>query len=321
MKDDQTTIAEIRDGDEFVGFYVLKRSSLKESDGSFRLEIELSDKTGILQGVVWDDAQIVREQLVKGKVVKVKGRLGSYKDKPQARIDKIRTAEEGEYPPDLFIPSTTADCDSLVISISEYIDSFSDTHLQQLGKLIFNNSAFMKEFKRAPGGSQWHHSCLGGLIEHSVAVADICNWIAVKYPGLNRDLLIIAALLHDVGKIRELSAKNTIEYSDEGRLEGHLVMGDRFVRNMTDRIEGFPLRLKTLLSHLMLSHHGFHTFSSPVEPMTREAFTLYYADEIDAKLNALQKIINTCEEEGKEWSDYNRILNRFIFAGEMGKKE
>jgi 3'-5' exoribonuclease len=321
MKDDQITIADIHDGDEFVGFYVLKRSSLKESDGLFRLEIELSDKTGVLPGVVWEDAQTVRDQLSKGEVVKVKGRLGSYKDKPQARIDKIRPAEEGEYQPDLFIPSTTADCEALAARISEYIEGLGDTHLKQLGKLIFNNSAFMKEFKRAPGGSQWHHSCIGGLIEHSVAVADICNWIASKYPALNRDLLILAALLHDVGKIKELSAKNSIEYSDEGRLEGHLVMGDRFVRNMTDRIKDFPPRLKTLISHLMLSHHGFHTYSSPVEPMTREAFILYYADEIDAKLNALQKIVDTCGEEGKEWSDFNRILNRYIYAGEKGKKE
>jgi 3'-5' exoribonuclease len=321
MKNDLSTFASIRDGDEFVGFYVLKRCSLKETDGSYRLEIELSDKTGSLPGVVWDDAQILREFLVRGKVVKAKGRLGSYKDKPQARIDKIRIAEEGEYPPDLFIPSTTADCEALGKSVIEYIESFHDTHLQQLGKLIFNNSAFMKDFKRAPGGSQWHHSCLGGLIEHSVAVADICDWMAHKYSGLNRDLLIIAALLHDVGKIKELSAGNTIEYSDEGRLEGHLVIGDRFVRAMSDRIEGFPAQLKTLLSHLILSHHGFHTFSSPVEPMTREAFVLYYADEIDAKLNALQKVIDSCAEEGKDWSDYNRILNRYIYAGEREKKD
>lgn len=321
MKNDQAAIADIREGDEFVGFYVLKRCALKESEGSYRLEIELSDKTGSLPGVVWEDAQLLREQLVKGEVMKVKGRLSSYKDKPQARIDKIRPAQEGEYPPDSFIPSTTADCEALAARIMEYIESFRDTHLEQLGKLIFTSSAFMKEFKRAPGGSQWHHSCLGGLLEHSVAVAEICDWISQKYPGLNRDLLILAALLHDVGKIRELSAKTTIEYSDEGRLEGHLVMGDRFVRNMCERIEGFPPRLKMLLSHLMLSHHGFHAFSSPVEPMTPEAFVLYYADEIDAKLNALQKILDACAEEGKEWSDFNRILSRYIYAGEKIEKE
>ena len=316
MKQETMRIADIREGDEFVGFYALKRSALKETDGAFRLEIELSDMTGSFPGVIWEDAKAYRDTLPKGSVVKVKGRLGSYKDKPQARIDKIRTAEQGEYDPESFIPSISGDIDALAARVTEYVNTLKDPSLKRLGELVFGNPHFMKEYRKAPGGSSWHHSCFGGLLEHSVAVADICEFIAGKGYGLNRDLLVLAALLHDVGKIRELSATTVIEYTDEGRLEGHIVMGDRFVRAMCDRIEDFPPKLRMLLSHIMLSHHGQRAFSSPVEPMIPEAFALYYADEIDAKLDALKRIMEETSSDGRSWSDFNRILGRFLYAGE-----
>lgn len=320
MKQKTTSIADIRDGDEFIGFYVVKRSALKETDGSCRLEIELADKTGSIPGVVWEDAKTYHGTLVKGVVVKVQGRLGSYRDKPQARIDKIRPAKESEYDPESFIPSISGDVEALVSRVKTYVDSLKDPYLGKLGEAVFGNAQFIKEFRRAPGGSSWHHSCLGGLLEHSVAVADICDFIAARRYGLNRDILVLAALLHDVGKIRELSAATTIEYTDEGRLEGHVVMGDRFVRAMCDRIENFPPKLRTLLSHLMLSHHGRREFSSPVEPMTPEAFALYYADEIDAKLDALKRIMDETSSDGRSWSDFNRILGRYLYAGDRQSK-
>ena len=323
MKQETMRITDIREGDEFVGFYVVKRSALKETDGSFRLEIELADKTGSVPGVIWEDAKTYRDTLTKGAVVKVKGRLGSYKEKPQARIDKIRPAEHGEYDPESFIPSISGDVEALAARVTAYVNTLKDPSLKQLGELVFGNPHFMKEFRKAPGGSSWHHGCFGGLLEHSVMVADICDFIAAKEYDLNRDLLVLAALLHDVGKIRELSATTTIEYTDEGRLEGHIVMGDRFVRAMCDRIEDFPPKLRMLLSHIMLSHHGHREFSSPVEPMIPEAFALYYADEIDAKLDALKRIVEESSSEGESWSDFNRILGRFLYTGERepGREE
>lgn len=316
MKKETMRIADIREGDEFVGFYVVKRSALKETDGAFRLEIELADKTGSIPGVIWDDAKTCRDTLPKGAVAKVKGRLGSYRDKPQARIDIIRPAKEGEYDPESFIPSIAGDVEALVARTAAHVGSLKDPALRKLGELVFGNPHFMKEFRKAPGGSSWHHGCFGGLLEHSVAVADICDFIAARDYNLNRDLLVLAALLHDVGKIRELSATTTIEYTDEGRLEGHIVMGERFVRAMCDRIEDFPPKLLMLISHLMLSHHGQRAFSSPVEPMIPEAFALYYADEIDAKLDALKRIMDETSSEGKSWSDFNRVLGRFLYAGD-----
>lgn len=316
MNTESTRIADLREGDAFVGFYALRRCELKETDGTFRLEIELSDRTGSLPGVIWDEPKSLRDQLSKGSVVKVKGRLGSYRERPQVKIDKIRPAAEGEYDPESFLPITESDIETLAARVEEMVQSLRDPSLRQLGDLVFGNPQFMKEYRRAPGGSSWHHGCIGGLIEHSVAVAEICDFIASRSYGLNRDLLVLAALLHDVGKIREFSATTIIEYTDEGRMEGHIVLGERFVRNMSERVEHFPSRLRMLLSHLMLSHHGHRDFSSPVEPVIPEGFALYYADEMDAKLDALKRLIHNNTDEGKDWSDYNRVLNRYIYLGD-----
>ena len=314
-------IADLSEGDEFVGFYALKRCDLKEFDGGFRLDIELADSTGALPGVIWDDAREQRELLSRGDVVKVKGRLGSYRDRPQIRIDKIRPAKEGEYEPGSFIPSTPKDIDTLIESARSLIESIEDSHLSQLGKLIFDNPQFIQEFTSSPGGMKWHHPYIGGLLEHSVGVAEICDFTAQKHPELNRDLLVLTALIHDVGKIKEYSATTTIDYTDEGRLEGHIVIGERFVRNMCDRVEGFPSNLRMLLSHLMLSHQGRKEFSSPVEPMIPEGFVLYYADEMDSKLNAVGRIVKKVQDEGKSWSEFNRILSRFIYVDSDEREE
>lgn len=316
MSRENARIAEIQEGEEFIGFYALKRCELKDSDGKSRLEIEISDRTGSLPGVIWDDPKTLRDQMPRGSVVKVKGRLGSYRDKPQVRIDKIRPARGGEFDPESFLPTTECDVEALVRRVMELVQSLRDPALQQLGKLIFGNPQFMKEFRRSPGGSNWHHGCLGGLIEHSVSVAETCEFLASRREELNRDLVVLAALLHDVGKIKEFSAATTIEYTDEGRLEGHVVMGERFVRNMAERVENFPPRLRMLLSHLLLSHHGHRDFNSPVEPMIPEGFALYYADEIDAKLDALKRIVRENAGGGKDWSDYNKILGRYLYTGE-----
>jgi len=306
-------LVDLCEGVEFIGFYVLRRCELKESDGAFRLEVELSDKSGTLPGIIWDNARDLREEFHKGDVVKIKGLLSSYREKPQARIDKIRLANENEYDSEAFIPSTPKDIKKLITQVCSFIESIKNPYLSQLGKLIFENEQFMKEFKRSPGGMNWHHTYLGGLLEHSVGVTEICSHVSEHHSELNRDLLVIAALIHDVGKIKEYSAKTVIEYSDEGRLEGHIVIGERFVRNMCERIKDFPPKLKMLLSHLMLSHQGKKEYSSPVEPMIPEGFVLYDADELDSKLNAVERVINKVQNEDDRWSEYVRLLGRYIY--------
>ncbi len=311
---DSMLIADLADGEDFVGFYVLKRASLLEYEGGVRLEVELSDSSGAVPGVVWENARETAADLVKGGVVKVKGQRGTWRDRPQITVERIRPAADGEYDPDGFLPVTPCDRADLVKRLTGMVESVTDPFLRQLADSIFTNEQFMADFSRAPGGKLWHHVYLGGLLEHSVGVAELCRAVADMHPELNRDLLLVAALLHDAGKIREYRADTIIDYSDEGRLEGHIVMGDRFVRNMCDRIEGFPAHLRMLLSHLMLSHQGHKEFSTPVEPMIPEAFVLYFTDEIDSKLNACNRIIGRAHVEGEHWSEYVKVLDRFLYA-------
>ncbi len=318
---DHMLIEAISDGEEIVGFYALRRCELKESDGMFRLELELSDRSGHVPAVVWNDAKEFREQLNKGEVVKIQGVMTRYREKPQVRVEKIRPARVDEYDLDFLVPSTPGDVGELTARAEQLAGSIQEPNLQKLIRMIFGNPQFMKEFIRSPCGTRWHHTYLGGLLEHSVGVAELCSFIASKHPELNRDLLVTAALLHDVGKIREFSVTTIIEYSDEGRLEGHIVMGERFVRNMCERIDGFPDRLKMLLSHLMLSHQGLKEFSSPVEPMIPEGFALYYVDEIDSKLNALKRITKETIDKGNTWSEFVRVLNRFIYTGNPDERD
>ncbi len=314
--DEHVMIEHFLEGGEFIGYYALKRCELKETDGMFRLELELSDRTGHISAVAWNDAKELRESLGKGQVVKVKGIVGKYREKLQARIEKIRPAQDGEYDLQSILPSTPHNIDEMAARIDRLVTSITDPHLKKLMDLIFSNPQFIKEYEHCPGGSKWHHNYLGGLLEHSLGVAELCDFIAGKHLHLNRDLLITAGLLHDVGKIKEFSVTAVIEYSDEGRLEGHIVMGERFVRNMCERIDDFPGNLKMLLSHLMLSHQGFKAFSSPVEPMIPEGFVLYYADEMDSKLNALNRITKKTIDEGKSWSEFVKVLGRYIYAGD-----
>jgi len=314
-------IEALHDGEEFVGFYAIRRCELKESDGMFRLELELSDRTGHVPAVVWNDAKELNEQLGKGQVVKIQGVMTRYREKPQVRVEKIRPARPDEYELDFLVPSTPCDVGELTARAEKLAGSVQEPNLQKLLRMIFGNPQFKKEFTRSPGGTRWHHPYIGGLLEHTVDVAELCDFIASRHTELNRDLLITAALLHDVGKIREFSVTTIIEYSDEGRLEGHIIMGERFVRNMCERIDGFPGRLKMLLSHLMLSHQGFKEFSSPVEPMIPEGFALYYADEIDSKLNALKRIKKETMEEGNTWSEFVKVLNRFIYTGNQDERD
>lgn len=314
MMSDNPGIADIRDGDEFTGFYALRKCDLRDSGGSRRLVIELADMSGHVAGVAWDDASELRETLDRGMVVKVRGRMGSYAEKPQVTVMKIRPALPDEYDPAMLVPVTPRDVAAMTAELADIVNGITDPHLSALAHLIFDNERFIGEYGRSPGGMKWHHPYLGGLLEHSLGVTRICTFMAGERPELDRDLLVLAGLLHDVGKIREYTVGATIEYSDEGRLEGHIVIGERFVRNMCERIEDFPANMKMKLSHLMLSHQGRREFGAPVEPMIPEGFVLYYADEMDSKLNALARISRETAEEGRSWSEFVRILNRFIYV-------
>lgn len=208
------------------------------------------------------------------------------------------------------------DLEVLLERYRQKAQSVTNPYLQKLLSSILEDEKLAGKLKLAPGGKLWHHSYVGGLLEHTLKVVEFCEKASELYELVDRDLLVAGALIHDIGKIYSYSLSGFIDYTDEGRLLGHIVSGDELVSQKIAAIEGFPESLALELRHLVLSHQGELEFASPVVPQTLEAIILYYADEIDAKAGAFTQIIQREKSPGKKWSDWVPLIHRYIYLGE-----
>jgi 3'-5' exoribonuclease len=283
--------------------------------------LELGDKTGRIDGVAWDNPEELYDQAETGDIVKIKGWVTTYKEMPQIKVERLKKASEVETDISDFLPATDKDIDTLFQELKKVSDTIENNHLHKLMQLILEDPYITEELKKAPGGKLWHHTYVGGLLEHTLKVADICEEVAKSYELINRDLLITGALLHDLGKIKGYSGKGFFDYTDEGRLIGHIISGIELVDQKLGMIEDFPADIVLQLKHLIISHHGELEFASPVVPMTIEAIILHHADEMDAQVNAFSRIIKTQKVKGKRWSDWVNLINRYIYLGEEEGKE
>jgi len=309
-------VKDLKPGLELTEFFVLRKKELKEYDGQRFLKLELGDKSGRINAVLWDNIDQAYENAEVGEMVKVKGWVTTYKETPQLKVDKIRKAKDGEIDLVDFLPATDRDFNLLFDDFKNVVQTIENFHLKRLLELLIEDFSFMEKFKRAPGGKLWHHARLGGLLEHTLKVVSICEKAAQMYDLVDRDLLITGALVHDVGKVSSYSADGFFDYTDEGRLLGHIVSGDELIDRTIQKIAGFPQDLALKLKHLILSHQGQLEQASPVVPQTIEAIILHYADELDAEADAFSHIIKTQKTKGKKWSDWVHLINRFIYLGE-----
>ena len=309
-------VKDLKPGLEVTGFFVLRKKELKEYGGQRFLKLELGDKSGRIDAVLWDNIDQAYDQAEVGEMVKVKGWVTTYKEMPQLKLDKIRRAKEGEIDLFDFLPATDRDFNLLFDDFKNVVQTIENFHLKRLVGLLIEDSSFVEKFKHAPGGKLWHHAKVGGLLEHTLKVVSICEKAAQMYDLVDRDLLITGALVHDVGKVSSYSADGFFDYTDEGRLLGHIVSGDELIDRTIQKIPGFPQELALKLKHLILSHQGQLEQASPVVPQTIEAIILHYADELDAKADAFSHIIKTQKIKGKRWSDWVHLINRFIYLGE-----
>jgi 3'-5' exoribonuclease len=312
-----TFVKNLKVGTEITELFVLRKKELKETfEGQRFLKVELGDKTGRIDGVAWDNPEELYDQAETGDIVKIKGWVTTYKELPQIKVERLRKAAEGETNISDFLPATDKDIEALFQEFKKVSGTIANHHLDKLMQLILEDSYITEELKKAPGGKLWHHPYVGGLLEHTLRVVDICEKAASAYDLLNRDLLITGALLHDLGKIKGYSGKGFFDYTDEGRLVGHIISGVELIDRKLDLIPDFPAALALQLKHLIISHHGELEFASPVVPMTIEAIVLHHADEMDAQVNAFSRIIKTEKVKGKRWSDWVNLINRYIYLGE-----
>lgn len=321
----QKLIANLEPGDTILSFFMVRKKELKQQKVSkeFYLSLELGDCSGRIHGSLWNDAPAMSQTIQVGDVVKVKGKVITFLEKNHIAIDKIRKAHpEDDIELDAFLPRFSGNIEQLRNDLHQQLAAIREPNLKQLVDSFLQDQHFMAQFCKAPGGKLWHHAYLGGLLEHSLSVMEICRLIGRHYDrSVNADLVTTAAFLHDIGKIQEFSLNGFIEYSTCGRLLGHITLGANLVLAKIVGLGTFPESLKEQLIHCILSHHGQKERGAPVVPMTLEALILSYADDLDSSVAAFQRIMTREREPGKVWSNYVNLIDRFIYLGVEEKLE
>lgn len=311
-------IEELREGENITEHYLCKmKKQQKSKAGKNYISLRLYDKTGTVDAKIWDINSLIGD-FEEGEFIKVEAFVTSFNGDLQLNIRRLRRSRPGEYNPSDFIPSSNYDLDELFSEFLSIIDTVSVPYLKELLQNVFvKNTSLSQEFRVHSAAKSMHHSYMGGLLEHTLSVTKLCINLANHYKGyVNRDLLVTAAMLHDVCKIYELSGFPDNDYTDLGQLLGHIVMGAEMITTEAAKIKDFPREAELLLKHCIVSHHGEFEFGSPKLPSTLEAFLLYCADNTDAKANMF---IEMCDKEKNKgpWIGYNHILGRNIRRSEL----
>lgn len=319
-------LASYENAPAFPATYMLLQCQQKlTKNGSAYLNLVLGDKTGQVEGRMWDN--LPASGLVqKGDVVKARAQVCRFDGRLQLKVEDIRRAAESEIDRSDLLPSTNADVAELWATLNGFVASFHDQHLKALLEAILEDSAIAKALKEAPAAKAMHHAWLGGLLEHIVSLLGLANSVAAHYPEIQRDLLLTGVILHDIGKLRELSWKSGFDYTPEGQLLGHIQIGVGIATRKMDQLPDFPNRLKTIVLHMILSHHGKLEFGSPKLPMIPEAVMLHYLDDLDAKMQTMRSEFEKAAQSGKEsgqFTDWVRAMDRpllntgdYLAAGE-----
>jgi 3'-5' exoribonuclease len=294
-------LASYEEGKLFDSFFLLlsKQQRTTKTNKPY-LNLIFADKTGQVEARVWDpaDPRIARD-VDQGDIVKVRGCVSLFDGKLQMKVDQLRKAAPAEASRTDMLPATTYDVETLWAQLQGFVASFTDPHLKLLLKTLLKDEGIGGKFREAPAAKQLHHAWLGGLLEHVVSLLTLADRVAPHYPILHRDLLLTGVILHDIGKLQELTWESGFEYSVEGVLLGHIQMGYELAAKTMDALPDFPPRLRTLVLHMILSHHGKLEFGSPKLPMTPEALALSFLDDFDAKMMAVQQEFDKCAREGK----------------------
>ncbi|MGV8057178.1 MAG: 3'-5' exoribonuclease YhaM family protein [Smithellaceae bacterium] len=314
MKTKSIYLKDIKQGEKISSIFLVAEKNMAFSlKGAPYLTVKLKDKTGELDGKVWDNAVEFDQQFKKGDVIAIEGRANTYKNSIQISIIGIKKCNWEEVEPTDYLPGAKGDVNAMFNELLSYIDLVSSKSLQELLYAFLKEEKTAKLFKRAPAAKGFHHIYLGGLLEHTLSVVRLLIRIAEHYQYLNRDMLIAGGLLHDIGKIYEFSYDQLIEYSDEGRLIGHIVMGVEMIDKKIADIPDFPVQLALELRHVILSHHGEFEYGSPKRPKTMEALAIHYMDDLDAKLNAFQSFTADSNNTDSDWTNYNRFFERYLY--------
>lgn len=316
-------VDQLKEGDRLEDVFLVKTARLAETRaGKPYLILEVADRSGEIGGPIWDQVEEYQGLCQVGKFVHLSGQVQSYRDKLQLKIDSVRGVERDIVDIADFILVCDQDRVALASALQALVASVHNPFLKKLLGFFFKKEPMWQRFQDGPAAKGIHHAYVGGLLEHSLSVARIADGLAAHYSGVDRSLLLAGALLHDIGKVEELALDLAlIDYTAQGRLKGHLVMGSEMVAEAAAQIRDFPPELLTQLQHMILSHHGRQEFGSPTVPMTVEAFLLSLVDDLDAKMNLMEQLRKKMKEPGLQWTEYQRSLERYLYLGPLESRE
>ncbi|MEK7850775.1 MAG: HD domain-containing protein [Deltaproteobacteria bacterium] len=310
-------VSEIKENDKVESYLLVKDKNIAMAkNGKPYINVKLMDKSGEIEGRVWDNAEEIARQFEKNDIVVIKGRGALYQGKIQLSLIDVRKAPEGVASAGDFLPRSERDPDEMLSELKGIISGIKEQHLKRLMDSFMDDKSFVEMFKAAPAAKGMHHVYIGGLLEHTLSVAHLVVELSRHYGSVNKDILLTGSILHDMGKTRELSYRAAFDYTDEGRLLGHIIIGIRMLDEKIEGIEGFPEKTALLLRHMIASHHGELEFGSPKRPKTLEALLLHHIEDMDAKANAYQIAVAKETNEETNWTPYQKMFERYLYKGE-----
>ena len=310
-------LKDYRDGDRVHDVYLCKhKQAAVTKNGKNYLNVILQDKSGTMDAKVWDPNSMGIEEFEPMDYIEVGGDVSSFQSSLQISVKRVRVCREGEYNPADYLPVSEKNIEEMYQELLGMIQRTKNPFLKELLEAIFvKDAAFAKKFKNSSAAKSVHHGFVGGLLEHTLSVAQVCEFYCKQYPILKRDLLVAAALCHDIGKTREISAFPVNDYTDEGNLLGHIVMGVEMIGEKIREIPGFPAVLASEIKHCILAHHGELEFGSPKKPALVEAVALSFADNTDAKMQTFKELLNSTDSA--DWLGFNRLLDSNVRMTKM----
>ena len=306
-------VSELEPNQLILGVFLVQHKEIRQKKtGEPYLSLTLADRSGDVDAKMWDNVPEVMDTFDRDCFLKVKGMVQLFQNKPQLTIYRLQKLSETEIDIADFLPASRRDRDEMFAELKGWIASMTNLHLKALIETIFADEAIALAYRTAPAAKSIHHGWIGGLIEHVLSVCQLAKVTAAHYPDIDFDLLLTGVILHDIGKIRELTYARSLGYSTEGQLIGHISIGVRMVEDALRKLPGFPPLLRDLVEHMILSHHGSLEFGSPKVPMFLEAMLLHQIDNLDSKMEAMRAHIAKDRQATGVWTGYNPALERMV---------
>src|SRR5256885_11520173 len=293
-------------------FVVTTKQVKPKKSGEPYLALTLADRCGPIEAKIWDNVEDAIDSFEQEDFLKIKGLVNKYKNRFQLTIHKLRKLGDSEVDFADYLPKTTKNVDELWRSLEEFVSSIRDPHLKTLIQAFMSDPAIASSYRNAPAAKTMHHAYIGGLLDQVVSLCRSCDLLSRNYPQVNRDLLLAGAFMHDIGTIHELSYSRSFSYTSRGQLLGHMIIELEMLQAKLAQMPHFPDKLKILLEHLIISHHGEYEFGSPKLPMFPEALMLHYLDDLDSKMESMRAHFEREAEHESTWTSYNASLRRTL---------